>query len=87
MAASPADQSHSEKRKMTVSERSVPALTAALQDWLAGQSPGRPTVTGVHVPDSGGLSNTSMLFEAAWPGTGPRGCYRSEEHTSELQSP
>jgi aminoglycoside phosphotransferase (APT) family kinase protein len=75
MAASPADQSHSEKRKMTVSERSVPALTAALQDWLAGQSPGRPTVTGVHVPDSGGLSNTSMLFEAAWPGTGPRGCY------------
>ena len=79
MAAATADPSHGEKRKMTVSERSIPALTAALQDWLAGRSPGpgRPTVSGVAMPDSGGLSSTSVLFEASWPGedAGRRGRY------------
>lgn len=40
MTASAADQSHSEKRKMTVSERSVAALAAALQDWLDGRAAG-----------------------------------------------
>ena len=38
MAAAEADRSHGEKLKMTVSERSVPALAAALQDWLAGRA-------------------------------------------------
>jgi aminoglycoside phosphotransferase (APT) family kinase protein len=72
MAASAADRSHGEKRKMTVSERTVPALTAALQDWLAGRvaGPGRPVVTGVRLPESGGLSSTSVLFEASWAGAG-----------------
>jgi aminoglycoside phosphotransferase (APT) family kinase protein len=78
MTASAADQSHSEKRKMTVSERGIPALTAALQDWLAGRSPGpgRPTVSGVRMPDTGGLSSTSVLFEAELAGSAePRGRY------------
>jgi aminoglycoside phosphotransferase (APT) family kinase protein len=79
MTASAADRSHSERKKMTVSERSVSALTAGLQDWLAGRSagPGRPTVSGVRMPDSGGLSSTSVLFEASWAGQGAesRGCY------------
>ena len=79
MAVPEEDRSHGEKRKMTVSERSIPALTAALQDWLAGRAagPGRPTVTGVGMPDSGGLSSTSVLFEASWPGEDPprRGRY------------
>jgi aminoglycoside phosphotransferase (APT) family kinase protein len=68
------DGSHTEKRKMTVSERSVTALTAALQAWLAGrpEGPGRPTVSGVRMPDSGGLSSTSVLFEALWPDEDPR---------------
>jgi aminoglycoside phosphotransferase (APT) family kinase protein len=74
-----ADRSHGEKRKMTVSERSIPALTAALQDWLARRpgAPGRPAVSGVGLPDNGGLSSTSVLFEASWPGGGPldRGRY------------
>jgi aminoglycoside phosphotransferase (APT) family kinase protein len=72
MTASAADRSHSEKRKMTVSERTLPALTAALQEWLAGRpgGPGRPTVSGVRMPDSGGLSSTSVLFEASWAGAG-----------------
>jgi aminoglycoside phosphotransferase (APT) family kinase protein len=67
-----ADRSHSEIHKMTVTERSIPALTAALQDWLASRSarPGRPIVSEVGMPDSGGLSSTSVLFEASWPGEG-----------------
>src|ERR1700733_8282553 len=37
VAVPAADGSHTEKRKMTVSERSIPALTAALRDWLGGR--------------------------------------------------
>jgi aminoglycoside phosphotransferase (APT) family kinase protein len=72
MTASAADRSHSEKRKMTVSERRLGTLAAALQDWLAGlpAGAGRPTVSGVRIPDSGGLSSTSVLFEASWPDAG-----------------
>jgi aminoglycoside phosphotransferase (APT) family kinase protein len=71
MAAS-ADRSHGEQRKMTVSERTIPALAAALQEWLAGRraGPGRPTVSGVRLPESGGLSSMSVLFEASWAGAG-----------------
>jgi len=79
MAASAAGRSPGEKVKMTVSERSVAALTAALQDWLAGRpgEPGRPAVSGVRMPESGGLSSTSVLFEASWTGACPerRGAY------------
>ena len=75
MTASAADQSHSEKRKMTVSERSIGALTAALQDWLASRTagPGRPVLSGVRMPDTGGLSSTSVLFEATWAGESTEG--------------
>ena len=78
MTASAADRSHTEKRKMTVSERSIGALTAALQDWLASRSagPGRPVVSGVRMPDTGGLSSTSVLFEATWASAG------TEQHGS-----
>jgi aminoglycoside phosphotransferase (APT) family kinase protein len=70
MTAPAADQSHGEKRKMTVSERNIPALTTALQRWLSAQQagPGVPTVTGVRSPDSNGLSSTSVLFEVTWVG-------------------
>jgi aminoglycoside phosphotransferase (APT) family kinase protein len=70
MTAPPAQQPHGERRKLTVSERSMDVLTAALQDWLDARSAGqaRPTVSRVHVPDNGGLSSTSVLFEACWPG-------------------
>jgi aminoglycoside phosphotransferase (APT) family kinase protein len=72
MTASEADRSHGEKIKMTVSERSIPALTAALQEWLASRSagPGLSAVSGVRVPDTGGLSSMSVLFEACWAGEG-----------------
>jgi hypothetical protein len=65
VAVPAADGSHTEKRKMTVSERSIPVLTAALQEWLSGRlAPARPTVSDVAMPDTGGLSSTSLLFEA-----------------------
>ena len=66
----PSDRPHGEKRKMTVSERTVPALTTALQEWLTKRVPGRPVVSGVRLPESGGLSSTSVLFEASWAGAG-----------------
>jgi aminoglycoside phosphotransferase (APT) family kinase protein len=70
MTVPAADQSHTEKRKMTVSERNIPAMTAALQAWLTTQPglPGEPTVSGVHGPDSNGLSSTSVLFDVSWAG-------------------
>jgi aminoglycoside phosphotransferase (APT) family kinase protein len=80
------DRSHGEKLKMTVSERSIPALTAALQDWLASRSagPGRPTVSNVAMPDSGGLSSTSVLFEASWPGEDTRGAPRRGRYVARM---
>ena len=79
MTAPTADPSRGDKRKMTVSERSIPALTAALQGWLDGlaSEPGRPMVSGVRLPDSNGLSSTSLLFEVTWSGAGDqrRGSY------------
>jgi len=71
VAVPAADGSHTEKRKMTVSERSIPVLTTALQEWLSGRlAPARPVVSHVVMPDTGGLSSTSVLFQASWPGEG-----------------
>jgi aminoglycoside phosphotransferase (APT) family kinase protein len=68
----PADRSPGEKVKMTVSERSVTSLAAALESWLASRIARTvwPTVSGVRVPDTGGLSSRSVLFEASWAGAG-----------------
>jgi aminoglycoside phosphotransferase (APT) family kinase protein len=65
-----ADQSHSEKRKMTVSERDIPGLTAALQQWLETEArlPGKPTVSGVRAPEGNGLSSTSVFFDVSFAG-------------------
>jgi aminoglycoside phosphotransferase (APT) family kinase protein len=64
---------------MTVTERSIPALTAALQEWLAAQPglPGEPTITSVRAPDANGLSSTSVLFDVNWVGAAgaSTGCY------------
>jgi aminoglycoside phosphotransferase (APT) family kinase protein len=80
MTASAADRSPGEKLKLTVTERTTGALTVALQNWLAGRlassdqqsgsgqlaGSGQLRVSGVRMPDSGGLSSTSVLFEASW---------------------
>ena len=68
-----------ERRKMTVSERNIGTLAADLRGWLAGRlgHPGELTVSGVRMPGSGGLSSTSVLFEAGWTTEGKprRGAY------------
>ena len=69
----PAEEpSPGEQIKMTVSERSIGAITTALQDWLTDRlgRPGQLTVSGVRTP--GGLSSTSALFEASWISQGTR---------------
>lgn len=68
-----------ERIQMTVSTRDLAALAAALQGWLGGKlalsEP--PLISGVRMPPSGGLSSTSLLFEAEWTGAGTpqRGAY------------
>ena len=76
MAIPAEDRVPGEKVQMTVSERSLSFLGPALETWLAGRAggPERPVVTGVRVPDTGGLSSTSVLFEASWGG-GRSGAY------------
>src|SRR6185437_377575 len=68
-----ADRSPGEKVKMTVSERSPDALATALRTWLAGRLGATPQITGVRVPEYGGLSSTSVLFEAQWSSDGNQG--------------
>jgi aminoglycoside phosphotransferase (APT) family kinase protein len=57
-----------EEVKMTVSQRDVGSLTSALQAWLGGRlaADGEPVISGVRMPTSGGLSSTSVLFNADW---------------------
>ena len=57
-----------ERKKMTVSERSVDSLEPALRAWLADRlGPAEQlTLSGLRIPPSGGLSSSSVLFEATW---------------------
>lgn len=76
---SPADHPPGEALKMTVSQRDVEALAAALRSWLADQLgvTDPPVVSNVRMPVSGGMSSTSVLFEADWVSGGEarRGAY------------
>jgi aminoglycoside phosphotransferase (APT) family kinase protein len=85
VTASAGGRSPDEQIKMTVSERSIGTLAARLAGWLvarlneAGQaSPvSGLTVRGPRLSRSGGLSSTSVLFEADWVsgGTDRHGAY------------
>jgi len=78
VTASSPDRSPDERVKMTVSERSIAALAAGLQRWLparladGGTAGGvrELTVSGARLSGSGGLSSTSVLFEARWLSAG-----------------
>jgi hypothetical protein len=63
-----------ERIQMTVSTRDPAAMASALRGWLAGRlalaEP--PVISGVRMPPSGGLSSTSLLFEADWSSGGTR---------------
>ncbi|HVB41371.1 MAG TPA: phosphotransferase family protein [Streptosporangiaceae bacterium] len=77
--SSPADRPLDEIKKMTVSQRDTESLAAALRDWLTGHlavaEP--PVISGVRMPETGGLSSTSVLFQADWVhgGTQQRGAF------------
>jgi aminoglycoside phosphotransferase (APT) family kinase protein len=60
------DRAPGEKVKMTVSERDPDSLAAALGTWLAGRLGAEPTISNLRMPEFGGLSSTSVLFEATW---------------------
>jgi aminoglycoside phosphotransferase (APT) family kinase protein len=66
------DRSPDERVTLTVSERGIGALTASLQAWLADRlsEPAGLTVSGVRLPSHGGMSSTSVLFEASWADAG-----------------
>ena len=74
-----ADRPPGERVKMTVSERDPHSLAQTLQTWLGARLgvPEPPEISGVRMPASGGLSSTSLLFEAEWTagGTRQRGAY------------
>jgi aminoglycoside phosphotransferase (APT) family kinase protein len=71
------DRSPDEPVVLTVSERGTEALTAAIQEWLTGRLGVKVAVSGVRMPSSGGMSSTSILFEANWAedGTERHGAY------------
>jgi aminoglycoside phosphotransferase (APT) family kinase protein len=91
VTASAEGRSPDEQIRMTVSERSIGTLAVRLQRWLAarleegGQAAagGRAlaatelAVSGARISSSGGLSSTSVLFEASWVsgGTKRHGAY------------
>jgi aminoglycoside phosphotransferase (APT) family kinase protein len=70
--AAPAEHPPGERVQMTVSKRDANALAAALRAWLGDRvgATELPELSGARMPASGGLSSTSLLFEAAWR-TGP----------------
>jgi len=55
-----------ERIQMTVSRRDPAALALALRGWLADRLGELPELSGARMPSSGGLSSTSLLFEATW---------------------
>jgi aminoglycoside phosphotransferase (APT) family kinase protein len=60
---------------MTVSQRDAAALAEALRDWLARKvgAAALPELSNVRMPASGGLSSTSLLFDASWQCAGEPG--------------
>ena len=62
------DRTPDEPVTLTVSERSLSRLAVALQDWLTGRLGAQSgvAVSDVRRPGHSGMSNTSVLFEAAW---------------------
>src|SRR5260370_40765849 len=68
----PAERPVGERVTMTVSQRDPGAMAAALRGWLASKlgidEP--PAISGARMPASGGLSSTSLLFEAEWTSQG-----------------
>ncbi|MGN2636941.1 phosphotransferase family protein [Nocardia takedensis] len=59
---------HTERMKLTVSERDLEHLAEDLSRWLGGRvgADGPPAISRLARPESGGMSSTSILFDADW---------------------
>ncbi|WP_216910848.1 phosphotransferase family protein [Nocardia noduli] len=62
------DPDPTERTRLTVSERDLEHLAADLSRWLGDRvgADGPPTISELTRPQAGGMSSTSILFEAEW---------------------
>ncbi|WP_280270271.1 phosphotransferase family protein [Nocardia wallacei] len=74
MAAEP-ESDPGRRRQLTTSARDLDDLTGRLTDWLGARldcdSP--PRITGASRPQAGGMSSSSVLFDAEWEADGRAG--------------
>ncbi|MFR9751858.1 phosphotransferase family protein [Nocardia sp. 004] len=66
------DPDPAQRQQLTVSERDLDAMAGDLARWLDSKvSADRlPRISGLTCPQSGGMSSTSILFDAEWHGGG-----------------
>ncbi|MBL1078999.1 phosphotransferase family protein [Nocardia sp. 2] len=57
-----------QRRQLTISEMDLDLLGAELAEWLGGKvaADAQPKVTSVTRPQAGGMSSTTLLFDAEW---------------------
>ncbi|MBV7704125.1 phosphotransferase family protein [Nocardia nova] len=62
------DTDPGQRRQLTTSARDLDDLAERLTRWLAGKLTGTtaPVVTGLSRPQAGGMSSSSVMFEASW---------------------
>ncbi|NNH72896.1 phosphotransferase family protein [Nocardia uniformis] len=63
-----ADADHNQRRQLTTSERDLDVLATDLAQWLATKvdADAPPEVTSITRPTAGGMSSTTLLFDAQW---------------------
>lgn len=63
-----ADADPNQRRQLTTTERDLDAVAAALAQWLATkvEADRPPEVTSITRPTAGGMSSTTLLFDATW---------------------
>lgn len=74
-----------ERRTLTVTERNPAEVASALRDWL-GERVGAgtpPDISNVRLPEAGGMSSSTVLFDAEWDtGSGAFVARMAPERTS-----
>ncbi|MFE9784130.1 phosphotransferase family protein [Nocardia salmonicida] len=64
------DQDPAAQMSLTVSERDLDELAGQLTRWLTGKVGGDVAVSNLSKPSSGGMSSTTILFDAEWSAGG-----------------
>ncbi|NKY84869.1 phosphotransferase family protein [Nocardia veterana] len=66
--AAESDSDPGQRRQLTTSARDLDDLAERLTRWLTGRLPGAttPVVSGLSRPQAGGMSSSSVLFDAHW---------------------